>query len=447
MSKDNTFGNPMYYFKLLQIHFAVMNILLQQPTIIAPNTVYHLKQYDILLQNGIIKAIDHLINAPDAHIIKAHNCYLSIGWLDVGTQVGEPGLEHREDLQSVSNAAMAGGFTAIANFPNTQPAIHSRTEVNYLKRFAEHRVLDIFPVGAISKNCAGEEMAELYDMHDAGAVAFSDGKHSMMHNLLMTKALQYVNAFNGLIINYPNQTNLAPNGQIHEGRISTQLGLSGIPRIAEEMAIMRDLTLLEYTNSKLHFQNISTAKSVDLIRAAKAKGLNVSASVAIMNLVLTDESLLDFDTNYKVLPPLRELSDVEALKHGLKEGVIDFITTHHTPLEVEAKAVEFPYASFGAIGLETAYALSNMYLGGVTDIAQEQLVQWWAYHPRKRLGLDIPKISVGSPANLTLFDPQATWVYRGENIQSKSKNSPFLNQTLRGKVLAIFNKRQWLRFL
>jgi dihydroorotase len=424
-----------------------MNILLQQPTIIAPNTVYHFKQYDVLLQNGTIKAIDNGLNTTDAYIIKAHNYYLSIGWLDVGTQVGEPGLEHREDLQSVSKAAMAGGFTAIANFPNTQPVIHSRTEVNYLKRFAERSLLDIFPIGAISKNCAGEEMAELYDMHDAGAVAFSDGKYSVMHNLLLTKALQYVNAFDGLIINYPNQTNLAPDGQIHEGRISTQLGLSGIPSIAEEMAIMRDLTLLEYTGSKLHFHNISTAKSVDLIKAAKEKGLNVSASVAIMNLVLTDKSLLDFDTNYKVLPPLRELSDVEALKHGLKEGVIDFITTNHTPLEVEVKAVEFPYASFGAIGLETAYALSNMHLGRDTDVSQEQLVQWWAYHPRKRLGLDIPEISVGSPANLTLFDPHATWVYKEDDIQSKSKNSPFLNQTLRGKVVAVFNKRQWMSFL
>lgn len=422
-----------------------MNILLQQPTIIAPNTVYHLKQYDVLIQNGTIKAINNQINTSDAHIVKAHNYYLSIGWLDVGTQVGEPGLEHREDLQSVSKAAMSGGFTAIANFPNTQPAIHSRTEVNYLKRFAERSLLDIFPIGAISKNCTGEEMAELYDMHDAGAVAFSDGKLGMQHTLLLTKALQYVKAFDGLIINYPNQSNVAPDGQIHEGRISTQLGLSGIPSIAEEMAIMRDLTLLEYTDSKLHFHNISTAKSVALIKAAKAKGLNVSASVAIMNLALTDEALLDFDTNYKVLPPLRKLSDVEALKNGLKEGVIDFITTHHTPLEIEAKAVEFPYASFGAIGLETAYALSNMHLG--TGISQEQLVQWWAYHPRKRLGLDIPEISVGSSANLTLFDAHATWVYEEDNIQSKSKNSPFIGQTLRGKVVAVFNKRQWMSFL
>lgn len=422
-----------------------MNILLQQPTIIAPNTVYHLKQYDVLIQDGTIEAIDNQINVSNVHIVKAHSCYLSIGWLDVGTQVGEPGLEHREDLKSVSKAAMSGGFTAIASFPNTRPSIHSRTEVNYLKRFAERNLLDIFPIGAISKNCTGEEMAELYDMHDAGAVAFSDGKLGMQHTLLLTKALQYVKAFDGLIINYPNQSNVAPDGQIHEGRISTQLGLSGIPSIAEEMAIMRDLTLLEYTDSKLHFYNISTAKSVDLIKAAKAKGLNVSASVAIMNLALTDETLLDFDTNYKVLPPLRELSDVEALKNGLKEGVIDFITTHHTPLEIEAKAVEFPYASFGAIGLETAYALSNMHLG--TEISQEQLVQWWAYRPRKRLGLDVPEISVGSSANLTLFDPHATWVYEEDNIQSKSKNSPFIGQTLRGKVVAVFNKRQWMSFL
>ncbi len=422
-----------------------MNILLQQPTIIAPNTVYHLKQYDILIQNGIITAIDSSLHNTDAKIVKAHNYYLSIGWLDVGTQVGEPGLEHREDLESVSKAAMAGGFTAIASFPNTRPAIHSRTEVNYLKHFSADRLIDIFPIGAVSKNCKGEEMAELYDMHDAGAVAFSDGKHSVQHILLLTKALQYVKAFDGLIINYPNQSNLASDGQMHEGAISTQLGLPGIPSIAEEMAIQRDLTLLEYTNAKLHFHNISTATSVEIIRAAKAKGLNVSASVAIMNLVLTDETLLDFDTNYKVLPPLRELSDVEALKNGLKEGVIDFITTHHTPLEVEAKAVEFPYASFGAIGLETAYALSNMHLG--TEISQEQLVQWWAYHPRKRLGLAIPEISVGSLANLTLFDSNATWVYEEDSIQSKSKNSPFIGQTFRGKVVAVFNKGKWMSFL
>lgn len=415
-----------------------MRILIKNGTILDPNSSHNGQQADILIEAGKIEAIQPNIQAEQANILDATDCHISIGWLDIGTQVGDPGLEHQEDISSVAKAAMAGGYTAIASFPNTQPAIHSKSEVFYLKNNAAQQLIDIFPIGAISQNCAGKDLAELYDMKEAGAVAFSDGKQSVLHSGLLMRALDYTKAFNGLVINHPHNPTLISNGQIHEGIVSTSMGLRGIPSISEELMLQRDIELLHYTQSKLHVLQVSTAKSVEMIRQAKANGLRITASVAAMNLTHTDEAVQDFNTQYKVLPPLRDEPARAALQAGVQDGTIDCITSNHRPLEPEAKKLEFTNASFGAIGLETTFAL----LHTQQILSLGQLVEKLAQYPRKVLNLEMPSIEKGNLANLTIFNTNLQWTYKATDIQSKSKNTPFIGQTFKGKVVAIVHKGQ-----
>ncbi|TAK43452.1 MAG: dihydroorotase, partial [Saprospiraceae bacterium] len=286
-----------------------------------------------------------------------------------------------------------------------------------------------------------KDITEMYDMNAAGAVAFSDGKNTMRDSGLMMRALLYVQPFGGVILNHPLDEDIAHGGQMHEGVMSTSLGLHGIPGISEELMVQRDIFLAGYTGSRLHLLNISTAGSVRLIKAAKAKGLDVTASVAAMNLACDDSHLFDFDSNFKVMPPLRGKDDLKALHKGLKDGTIDCITSNHTPLDTEAKNLEFPYAAFGAIGLETAFALSNTYLKGV--LSTEQLVEKLAIAPRRILGMEVPEIAEGAAADLTVFDPEREWTFTEKDIFSKSKNTPFIGWTFKGKALAIIRKNQF----
>jgi len=360
---------------------------------------------------------------------------VSLGWLDIGAQVGEPGFEHRENLQSVSAAAAAGGFTALACFPNTNPAIHSKSEVSFLKNNAQ--LVDFHPIGALSRDCAGENLAEVYDMAASGAVAFSDGAKSIASAGLMKRSLEYLKGIKGLVINHPNDTSLSKGGQLHEGEVSTKLGMKGIPALAETLMLKRDLDLLQYTNSKLHVHNISTAESVKLIKSAKSKGLNVTASVSIMHLIFDHTAVENFDPHYKLNPPLREKTDIKALLKGVKDGVIDVINSNHTPLEIEAKQLEFSYADAGILGLETVYPLLNTHFGKQLD--NEAIVNLLAIQPRKVLNLPIPSIAVGAKANLTLFQSDMEWTFSKEDIRSRSKNTPFVGQAFRGKVLGVMN--------
>ncbi|HMG17064.1 MAG TPA: dihydroorotase, partial [Saprospiraceae bacterium] len=286
-----------------------MRILIKDTFIINNLSGNTLKKQSILIEDGVITDISNKIDVKADHVIDALNMFTSPGWLDIGTQIGEPGNEHREDIQSVTNAAAAGGYTAIAPFPNTVPVIQSKADVSFLKERSDIKVTLIYPIGALSKDCAGKDMTELYDMHAAGAVGFSDGPKSIQDAGLMKRTLEYVQAFNGLILHQASDSSLSDGGQIHEGEISTSLGMKGIPSLAEELLIERDLSLLEYTGGKLHFANISTARSVELIRKAKKDGLQVTTSVAVMNLGYDDSYLTEFDSNYKVLPPLRSKSD------------------------------------------------------------------------------------------------------------------------------------------
>lgn len=414
--------------------------IIKNTRIIDPNSKHHQSLTDLLIEGGVITKIESNIKAENATILDLKESLTSNGWLDIGTQIGDPGFEHKEDLHSAAEAAMKGGFTGLACLPNTQPVIHSKSEVLYIKNNSTENIVDFHPIGAISKDCKGDDITEMYDMRNAGAVAFSDGIHAIQNSGLMMRSLLYVKPFNGVIINQPLNKFIAAGGLIHESEVSTSLGLKGIPGIAEELMVQRDLYLSEYTDSRLHLANISSARSVDLIRAAKRKGFKVTASVNPVNLFFSDEALLNFDSLLKVMPPVRGIEDQKALIEGLIDGTIDIICSHHTPQENEAKNLEFMFAQFGAIGLETAYAVSNTCFGD--KVEQELLINKFAVAPYQLLELDQPIIEVGRKANLTFFNPSEKWTFTKEEIRSKSKNSPFLNKAFKGRVIGVYNNNQ-----
>ncbi|MEQ8706484.1 MAG: dihydroorotase [Phaeodactylibacter sp.] len=418
-----------------------MDLHIKNATIIAPGNLHHGKVRSVLIREGYIQKIGETpFEGEDAPLLEAKGLHLSIGWMDFGVQVGDPGLEQRETLHTAGAAAAAGGFTAVVALPNTDPVIDTKSGVQYICKNAEGKLVNFYPMGALTLKCAGREITEMIDMQRAGAVAFTDGPVALQHTGVMLRALNYVKAFGGVVAHQPLDDHLCHGGQVHEGIVSTSLGMPGIPAIAEEVMVRRDLHLLEYTESRLHLANISTAGAVQMVREAKAKGLQVTASVAVMNLIYEDEATTTFDSNYKVLPPLRSAADREALQEGVLDGTIDIISSNHQPLEEEAKKLEFPYAEFGATGLETLYALCRTHLRDwLTD---EVLVEKIAYAPRRILGLDLPEIKEGEMAELTLFQPDAQWVYDRSRVYSRSLNSPVLGQELRGRAVAVVNNNQ-----
>jgi dihydroorotase len=413
-------------------------LLIKNAIIVDSKSKLNGKKRDILIKEGKILSIKTSIDQAKAKIWDVAGACVSIGWMDIGTQVGDPGFEHREDLSSAIEAAARGGYTAIACLPNTSPAIHSKSEVNYILKNTAKEIVDFFPIGSVSRDCKGVDITEIYDMHHAGAVAFSDGQHAIQDSGLMMRALQYVKAFDGLIVNHPTDVTIAGEGQMHEGMTSTSLGMKGIAAISEELMVQRDLYLAEYTNSRLHLLNISSGRSIDLIKEAQTNGQAVTASVPALNLVFDDEALNSFDVNYKVLPPLRTKNDIKVLRKALKSGTLSIITSNHTPLDLEAKDLEFPYADFGVIGLETTFALLNTHLVD-SNFSLEELISILATNPRKMMRQDIPVIEEGSPANLTIFDPELTWVFSDQDIRSKSRNTPFVGKEFKGRVLGIVN--------
>lgn len=413
-----------------------MNLLIKSAKIIDPNSPFNQQIVDILIEDGIITRIAAGLEA-DAEVVDADGKYLSPGFFDLNCNIGELGLETKEDLASGTLAAAAGGFTGLALMPNTQPPIHSKTEVEYLLNRAKDNLVDVYPLGAISHKREGKDMAEMYDMYLSGAKAFTDGNRPVQDAGLMERALLYAQGFDALVFSYPEDTAIAGKAKVNEGEVSTLLGMKGIPSLAEELMIARDLYLAEYTLSKIHFSTISTARSVELIREAKNKGLEVTCDVAAHHLVLTDEALLGFDSLYKVKPPLRTQDDVDALLNGLKDGTIDAIVSQHTPHEVEFKDVEFEVAEFGIAGLQTALPLA---LAAGLDV--NLIVQKLAVNPRGILNVDYAIIAEGEPANLVVFDTDEEWAYTKKNNLSKSYNSPFLGHNLKGKVLLTINNNQ-----
>ena len=419
-----------------------MQILLRKAKILDSNSPFHRRRQDILIRNGKISKIDKSITSKGAQVIESKNLHVSPGWLDIGTQVGEPGYEHRETIQSVAQAARKGGYTGLAIFPNTNPVLQTKADINYVRRAGTSNGIDLYPIGALSENCGGKEITEMIDMHVAGAVAFSDGKKAIVDNGLMQRALLYTKAFDGLIINQPFDPSLAPNGILNEGKTSTLLGVKGIPHISEYLMVQRDLALAEYTGSKLHLHAISTSRSVGEIREARKNGIHISCSVSSFHVAHNDEVLLDFNSNFKLNPPLRTTRDIASIVRALKDGTIDHICSSHEPLEEELKKLEFTYADFGAINLQTCFASANSALKG--KMSMEVLVDKFCMGPRDVLGLPVPVIDKGKNANLTAFDPDAKWTFTLDENASKSINSPYFGQEFTGRVLGSMLKEDWI---
>ncbi|KAA5547387.1 dihydroorotase [Adhaeribacter rhizoryzae] len=414
-----------------------MTILLKGIQIIHPASSYHNQITNILIQNGHITYIGPEEKTADQVITEPGLC-VSIGWLDMRTWVGEPGLEYKEDFWSAAQAAAKGGFTEIMLMPDLQPVIQSKNAVGYVQQRAVGLPVTLHAAGAVTVDVQGKDLTEMIDLNQAGAIAFTDGEATIQQADVLVKALHYVQYFNGLVMQRPRDKYLSQLGLMHEGIVSTRLGLKGIPALAEEVIVSRDLQLLEYSGGKLHFSLLSSAGSVEKIRQAKAKGLAVTCDIASYQVAFTDEDMIDFDTNYKVDPPFRSPADKAALIEGLQDGTIDALVSAHKPQDTESKKLEFDLAEFGIINLETAFAVANTCLKEALNL--ENIIQKFTTAPRQILNLPIPNLNEGEPANLTLFNPTKKWVPQKASTASKSDNSPFFGTELQGQVFGIVHK-------
>ncbi|OAB27272.1 dihydroorotase [Flavobacterium fryxellicola] len=411
-----------------------MKFIIRSAKIIDSKSPFHNKTVDILIVDGLITKIGTaLSNSDNAEEIKLDNLHVSQGWFDSSVCLGEPGFEDRETIANGLTVAAKSGFTAIALQPNSFPIIDNQSQVNFVLNKALGFATQLYPIGALSKESAGKDMAELYDMKKSGAIAFGDYNKSLDNANLLKIALQYVQDFDGLIVAFSQDENIKGNGVANEGIVSTRLGLKGIPNLAEELQIARNLFLLEYTGGKLHIPTISTKKSVQLIKEAKANGLQVTCSVAVHHLVLTDEKLEGFDTRYKVSPPLRTETDRKALLEAIKDGTIDMITSDHNPMDIEHKKMEFDGAKNGTLGLESAF-------GALMTVLPLEIIIDKLTTGKTTFGIEMPIIEEGSKANMTLFNPEPKSIFTKKAILSKSKNSAFLGTEVKGKVYGIVNQ-------
>lgn len=413
-----------------------MKILLKSATILDPSSKHHLKTLDVLIANGKIEKIAaNIASADKIREISLDNLHISQGWFDSSVSFGEPGFEERENIENGLRTAANSGYTSVAVNANSFPVTDSKGHIKFLTSKADGNPVELYPVGALTMGSKGVDLAELFDMQNEGAVSFYDYKTPISNANLLKIALQYTQNFNGLVQSFPFDKSVARNGVVNEEVSGTKLGLKGIPALSEELQIIRDLYVLEYTGGKLHIPTVSTKKSVELIREAKKKGLNVSCSVAIFNLILTDEVLVDFNSNYKLLPPLRTRDDVKALIKGLENGTIDGVTSDHNPLDIERKNLEFDRADFGSIGLESSFGALNKVLG------LEKTIE--ALTGLKKI-FNIPQYTIeeGEKAEFSLFSPDGVWEFSVNDITSSSKNAALLGVNLKGKAYGILSKNK-----
>lgn len=413
-----------------------MKVLIQQAQITDPLSPHHGTQQDIFIESGIIKDIQSSIKADADQVIAAPGLHVSPGWVDVFANFADPGYEYKETLASGAAAAAAGGYTDVFVIPNTKPVIDSKSQAEYISRQSAQLPVKVHPIGAISKGTEGKDLAEMYDMRSSGAIAFSDGLHPVQSSGVLLKALQYVKAFDGIIIQIPDDKSIGANGLMHEGIVSTRLGLAGKPMMAEELLVARDIKLARYADSKLHFTGVTSPKSLEYIRRAKEAGVAVTCSVAPYHLFFTDEDLEQYDTNLKVYPHLRTKKEVEILRKAVADGTVDCIASHHMPHEYDSKVLEFEYAKYGMTGLETTYAALKTAL---PDIPESRWVELLSIQPRIIFGLNSATIKKEAPASVTIFDPATPITVTTSFFRSKSKNSAFTGKTLHGKVLGVIN--------
>lgn len=414
-----------------------MKILIKRATIVDPSSPFNGQITDIFIDSGTIRKIGSGLSMEADQEITQEGLHVSPGWFDVFANFGDPGHEFKETLESGAAAAAAGGYTDVMIVPNTNPVLHNKANIEYIVQKTASLPVTIHPIGAVTKNADGKELAEMYDMNASGAIAFGDGINCIQSAGLLVKALQYVKAFNGTIIQLPDDKTINPHGLMNEGIISTQLGLPGKPSMAEELIVARDIKLARYAASKLHFTGVSSAKSLEYIKRAKENGLAVSCSVTPAHLFFCDEDLRDYDSNLKINPPLRTREDRAAIRRAVTEGVVDCLATHHLPHEYDSKVLEFEYAKYGMIGLETAYAVVNTAMAG---ISQEKIIRLLSLNPRKLFDRSPSVINENETAGLTLFDPARVWTVSEADFKSKSKNSPFTGKELTGKVIGTINK-------
>jgi len=411
-----------------------MEILIKSVEIVDRRSPLNSKRRNILVKNGIIEKIS-ASSIPCKRVLDARGMKVSLGWFDMRAHFCDPGLESREDLESGRAAATAGGFTDVLLQPNTKPVVASKNEVSYLLKGNATNLTQLHVAAAVTTETKGTELTEMIDLHHAGALAFTDGYKPLWHTDVFGKALQYLHKMDSLLINRAEDQMLSAHGQMNEGLNSTLLGMPGIPTLAEELMVARDLALLEYHGGRLHFANVSSIQSLQLIKAAKKRGLAVSCDVAAHQLLYHDGLLNEFDTNYKVNPPLRDIGTRKALLKALGDGTIDVLVSDHRPQDEEGKKLEFDLASFGMINIQEMPAavvqLSN-------DIETARLVEAMTYAPRNLLGIAQPKIAVGNKAVLTVFD-QSAWELNDQTNCSRSRNSPSYGKTLMGKARAVFN--------
>ena len=408
-----------------------MNIILKSAKVINVESKHNGSKQDILISEGKIKKIDSTISVKNAKTISVKNLHVSTGWFDSSVSFGEPGYEERETLINGADVAAKSGFTDLLLNPSTNPVLDNQTDISFIKSKSLNSSCNIHPIGALTLSSESKDLAELYDMKNSGAVGFYDFKKPILNSNLLKTALLYSQSFNSVIMSYPQDNSVAKGGLINEGTISVNYGIKGIPNFAEEIQIARDLHVLEYTGGKLHIPTISTKKSLELIKKAKSKGLNVTCSVAVHNLIFNDKKLKDFDTRFKVLPPLREEKDRVALVNGVKTGLIDMVTSDHLPIDLENKKTDIENAKYGTIGLESIFGslLSLFDLNQTIEILTRG---------REIFNIEKPEFEVGSKASLSLFTIN-DYEFSKADILSKSKNSAFLGMKMKGKPIGVIN--------
>jgi dihydroorotase len=389
---------------------------------------------DVFIRDGVVKKIEKSRSRPRAReIIDARGKMVVPGLIDMHTHLREPGREDEETIYTGSCAAVAGGFTAICCMPNTHPPIDNQETVKFVYQRAKEARCRIHCIGCITKGQKGQELTEVHDLVQAGVVAISDDGMPVANSQVLRSALEYSRMFDLPVISHCEELSLSANGVMHEGFVSTSLGMCGTPSIAEEIVVARDIKLAEFTNARIHIAHVSTQGSVDLIRLAKKKGIKVTCEATPHHFTLTHEIIRTFDTNARVNPPLRTKRDVEAIKRGLKDGTIDCIATDHAPHSIEEKEVEFDFAPPGLVGLETALGLV------ITELVNKRVLSWaqamakMTVNPAGILNLEGGRIKVNSPADITIIDPEASWTVDPSKFHSKSKNSPFGGRKLKGK--------------
>ncbi|MFT4522348.1 MAG: dihydroorotase [Bacteroidia bacterium] len=411
---------------------AQKTILIRNGTICHPNCDSNRKQLNILIKEGKL-FLNTNVDTADL-VLDATNCLITPGLFDLRCHLQDPGNEHREDIKSGTDAAAAGGFTAIAIQPDTEPILQNKSQIQYILRSSQDFLTQVLPIAAATQDFKSTEITEMFDLKNAGAVAFSNGNHSYKQSDGLLRALQYAKNLDVLLMSHAIDAGLAGLGEVNESAGTTNTGLRQQPILAEVVQIKKEIAIAKYADSPLHFSHISAAESVELVRQAKKDGLKISCDVSIWHLIYTDVTSEAYDSNYKVIPPFRTQDDIEACIAGINDGTIDAICSDHLPQNIENKLVEFDYASFGIIGLQTMYSVYQMHLS--SKISMDAFIKAASINPRRLLKQESVDFAEGAEANLAILHPTQAWNFDSKSNLSKSFNSPVFKQQLRGKCMA-----------